>query len=106
MPFDFAGTLTRQGRDNWSTHKVLLGILTGPDSYATGGEAFAPASVGWNSFDLVLVGVATDGTNTALVVWDAVNAKLMWFVPSTNVEVANAVDLSTVTAYLFVAGHG
>ena len=105
MPFSFTA-VPRQGRDNWSTHKVLLGVLTGPASYATGGESFAPADVGWGNLDLVLVGIASDGTNTRLVVYNRTTQKLMWFVPDTNAEVANGTDLSTFTAEMLVAGHG
>lgn len=77
---------------------------TGPSSYATGGESCPPSTFGLGTVVRGPNGVATNGTDTRLVVWNPSTQKLMWFVPNTGAEVANAVDLSAYTLQFEVIG--
>jgi hypothetical protein len=73
---------------------------TGPASYVTGGDPFTPADVGLSQIHVVGGSGslrAWNGTNTRVVVWDATNQKMIWIVPTTDAEVANATDLSAYT---------
>lgn len=93
-------------RDNVSTHKIQFVRYTGPASYATGGDAFAPSDAGFGNIDAIVpAGVAYDGTNVRLLAWDKTNGKLVWIVPDTNAEVANATDLSAFDVVLLVYGQ-
>jgi len=72
----------------------------GPVSYTgPGGDPFTPADLGMTRIDVLLFTFAWDGANAhRSLVWDRVNQKVVWFVTSTDQEVANAVDLSGFTA--------
>lgn len=96
--------------DNWSTHKVKFTVMTGPSSYATGGDALDANTVfGWNSIDaLDFIGVAySSGAGAVrLLAWDRTNQKVLWFVPNTGAEVANGTDLSGYTVAVMAVGIG
>lgn len=91
--FDVAGVRRRN-----------VGEYTGPASYATGGDSFTPADVNLGEIEHASFEVATDGTNVWLLVYDYTNEKVMWFVPSTDAEVAAVQDMSGVTARFEVIG--
>jgi len=77
---------------------------TGPTSYATGGETADPSVFGMGTLVHGIQGIASDGTSTRLVWWNPATNKLMWFVPNTNVEVANGTNLSTFSIQFEVVG--
>jgi hypothetical protein len=80
-------------------------IYTGPASYVTGGDSFVPADVSLGVIEVAPGGVATDGTTVRLLAYDYTNQKYQWFVPNTNVEVANGVNLSTFLIRLEIIGR-
>jgi len=84
---------------------------TGPASYPSGGDPTTLNGGVTTTFGLggivnFPVGVALDANkaNARLLVYDATNKTVRWFVLSTNLEVAAAVDLSGFTADLEVTG--
>lgn len=93
-------------RDNVSTHKIQFVRYTGPASYATGGDPFAPSDVGFGNIDAIVPACEpSNGSAVRLLRWDKDNAKLQWFVPDTGAEVAAAQDLSAFTGVLLVYGQ-
>jgi hypothetical protein len=77
---------------------------TGPTSYVTGGEACPASTFGLGTIVKGINGVASNGIDTRLVWWNPSTEKLQWFVPSTNVEVANNTDLSAYSIQYDVIG--
>lgn len=70
-------------------------------SYATGGEPFAAATgFGLNSRELEAIIILNPYDGTRFYQWDGskTSPKIIGFVMSTGAEVANAADLSAVTA--------
>lgn len=78
---------------------------TGPSSYATGGETCSASTFGLGTLIKGPNGIAFDGTNVRLVVWQPSTNKLLWFVPNTGAEVANGVDLSAYSLQFEVVGN-
>jgi hypothetical protein len=78
---------------------------TGPAAYVTGGEDVSPAIFGMGSIAAILITSITDGTTIRIGAWNRATARLQWFVPNTNVEVANGVNLSTFTGCVEVIGN-
>lgn len=74
--------------------------VTGPTSYATGGESL---SFGLGRVELVLADHATNGTDLRIVQWDYTNSKLKWF-DLAGAEIANATGLSAYSVRLEVIG--
>lgn len=74
--------------------------VTGPTSYATGGESL---TFGLGRVELVLADHATNGTDLRIVQWDYTNNKLKWF-DLAGSEIAAAQNLSTYSARLEVIG--
>jgi hypothetical protein len=90
--------------------------VSGDASYPTGGYAVPPSAFQFNAF-------ATDGLGTGLppvlgyyqviadlqganyAVINPANGNLQFFVQTTGVEVANAVNVSTVSTLLGAFGH-
>lgn len=74
-----------------SGQKVWHGTLVGPAAYATGGEVIATliSVLTGKTILNIIGGVGKDWTPRLLA------GKLAWFVASTGVQVANAVDIST-----------
>lgn len=70
-------------------------------SYPTGGESMTFA--GFATIDHVCA--HPDGAGTYYFVWDYTNGKLMAFTAADGLQVANATDLSTVTARCCVTGR-
>lgn len=92
--------------DNTHAHLTRIGRWTGPASYATGGEDVSPGVFGLGKvISLPAPIVITDGVSVRIGAWNIATQKLQWFVPSTNVEVANGVNLSTFTGALVVYGN-
>lgn len=83
--------------------RILL--VTGPASYATGGDPCAPNALFLGALEFVppIIALAA-GAAPRLVVYDYTNEKFLWFVPNTGSEVANATDLSGYSFRIEVAG--
>jgi hypothetical protein len=91
-----------RAEDGSNTKRRIQGLYNGPASYVTGGDPFFPQDIKLGQIDLLHLNDAVlAGTNTLYTaVWlpgtdPATTGKIMWFVGSTGVEVAGAVNLST-----------
>lgn len=91
--------------DTTGAELLRVGRWTGPASYATGGEDVSPSVFGLGYVNAVVAAVITDGTSFRIGAWNITTGKLQWMVPNTNVEVANAVNLSTFTGAIVVFGN-
>jgi hypothetical protein len=98
MPLDTTTIPDRHDRSGSKTRKILR--VTGPTSYATGGEAL---DLGIGRPELVLPECATNGTDLRLVQWDYTNKKLKWF-DLAGAEIAATTNLSTYAARVEVIG--
>ena len=95
------------GRNVIGNRRTVSGTYTGPASYATGGDAIAAVDVGLSDIRSLRLGIAADASNAnpRLIRLNAAGTKIMWFVPNTGSEVANATDLSGFTAQISVEGR-
>jgi hypothetical protein len=86
--FDHSGSFVRR-----------VARLTGPASYAAGGEALTPAALGMGTLVVVLLSPATNAAGSAVhtVVWNAATQKVQWF-DAAGVEITAEVNLSTFSA--------
>jgi hypothetical protein len=84
-----------------------IGGYIGPSSYVTGGDAFLPADVAMGRIEHLDISNALDaaGANMRILVWNSVTQKVMWFVSTTGVEVANGVDVSGFAARFEAIGQ-
>lgn len=91
---------TLRAPDYTSSRVVRLVRLTGPASYATGGEALAAANFGLSRLEgLILSGPATNATTgIKFAAYNYTTGKLMWFTdPGIMVEETATTDLSAYT---------
>lgn len=94
-------------RDRLNERLVRQVRYTGPTSYATGGDPVnGPTELGMGEVYAVSGNIISDGVTTRIAWFDYVNQKLVWFVPSTNAEVANTTNLSTFVGVLTFYGKG
>jgi hypothetical protein len=97
-------------RDRWNDRLVREVRYTGPSAaaggYLTGGDPIGPGDVGMGDIFGVYGGYITDGTTIRVPVWNYTTQKLQFFVPNTNAEVANAVDLSAFSGTILFTGKG
>lgn len=103
------GTLTLTNfpfRDKLMDRLVREVQYAGPASYVTGGDPISGLDNLGAGEIFGVYGNISDGTSVRTAWWDYTNQKLMFFVPNTNVEVANAVDLSTFNGTLLFTCKG
>jgi len=95
------------GRNVIGNRRSVSGTYTGPASYATGGDSIDADDLGLSSIRALTLGIAGDASNITprLLRLNAAGTKIMWFVPNTGSEVANAPDLSAFTASLYAEGR-
>lgn len=91
--------------DNTHAHLLRVARWAGPASYATGGEDLSPSVFGLGKIIAITGLLITDGVTCRIGVWNIATQKLQWMVPNTNVEVANAVNLSTFSGSIIVYGN-
>ena len=96
--------LTIAPADLSSTCRRQVATLTGPNPYATGGDALTPNDVRMGKLFAILGGVMTNGTAALLVWYNVSTAKLMWF-DMAGAEVANGTDLSGYTGRVEFIGQ-
>ena len=96
--------LTVAPGDVSSTYRRQVAQYTGPASYTTGGESGLAAQVRMGKLFAVL-GSISDGSAVRLAQYDPATDKLLFFVPNTGAQVANAVDLSTFSGRLEFVGQ-
>ena len=86
--------------------RATQGRITGDASYdATNGESLTAQELKLGTVGVMFIEPASVGGVLYLAIYDIANAVVRWFVASTGVEVADAVDLSGLTArFLAVEG--
>lgn len=99
MPLDLTTIPDRHDRSGGKARKLVR--VTGPASYATGGEAL---DFGLSNVEVFLADHATNGTDLRIVNWDYANKKLKWF-DLAGSEIAAAQNLSAYSARVEVLGH-
>lgn len=85
-----------RAEDQSSTKRRIQGTLTGPASYATGGDSLVPNDIKLGQIHLIDFTQPTNGTIVASVAYDYTAQKVKWFVAA-GTEVPNATDLSAYT---------
>lgn len=101
----------------FGSKKAMVAELVGPASYLAGGQTVTAAQLGWGGFDhAVAQGFSLSGTfygKVQLLPLDptpseflgaAQSFKMVWYVTSTNAQVADAVDLSAEVMRFFAIG--
>lgn len=95
--------------DSSSSFLRRVAKWTGPNPYATGGEALTPATFGLGKILVFLSATAVDatGVNARVLVHNPTTGKLQWFVATAAglEEVANGTNLSTFAAGFEVIGQ-
>lgn len=86
-----------RAEDGSNTKRRVQGVYNGPASYVAGGDPFTPGDVKLGAIDVLNLsdGVLAGTATMYSLVYDYANQKVQWFVGTTGVEVANAVNLST-----------
>jgi hypothetical protein len=95
MPLDVTTIPDRHDRTGSKTRKV--GRITGPTSYATGGEVLAPSAFGLSRIEVLLFDHATDGIDLRVVRYDYANGRVKWF-DFAGAEIAPATNLAAYSA--------
>lgn len=81
--------------------RVVTADVTFDNSYLTGGEPVTPAALGLSSILFVHAGTKTN----YMIQFDAAAVKLLAFISSTGLQVANAVDLSALSIRVRFVGN-
>lgn len=93
-------------RDKMMDRMVREVRYTGPASYVTGGDAVnGPAELGMGEVYQV-TGIISDGSAIRIPFFNYATQKILWFIPNTGAQVANAVDLSSFSGTLTFHGKG
>lgn len=83
--------------------RAAVRTYTGPASYATGGDSLVAREVKLSHIHDVWATLAVNAAGTVrLLLYDAANGTVLWYVPNTGAEVANGTDLSGYTAQILV----
>ena len=97
MPLNFTTIPDRHDRSGAKTRKLVQ--ITGPSSYATGGESIPASAFGLNRVEVLLIELAVNAAGTVRgLQYDASTGLLRWIVLDTGAEVANGTDLSGFSA--------
>lgn len=86
----------------YGDQRVVFDTVTFDSSYPTGGEAVVATDFGLTSL-FTIIPLSDNGTN--VIAFDKTNSKLLAYVRTTGVEVANATDLSASVTHLMVIGN-
>lgn len=80
--------------------------ITGPSSYVAGGDPVSASAVFLGKIEYFppIAAVNAGGTTLRIAFYDYTNEKLVWFEPTTGVEVAAATDLSGYKQVIEVIG--
>ena len=90
--------------DKTYDREIRYVTYTGPASYVTGGDALAPADVGFGRIDQVMGAWASNGSVLLPLLYDYTNSKMKWFAAALT-EQAGAANLSTYTVRLMIIGR-
>lgn len=104
MPVNVSLSANPKPYDQYGQVRAIRCNYTGPSSYAALGDPVKKTGATATDANLFGLGVIvhvpahfaldSTGANIRLVVYDAVNGTMRWYVPNTGAEVAAAVDLS------------
>lgn len=104
MPTLVFNTVARK-QDAAGIRRRIIGVYTGPASYATGGDPCTPTNVGLSRIEVFLWEHAFDSTPTNYsIAYDYTNEKLIWFDCSSGNEVVATTDLSAIDVRFEAAG--
>lgn len=101
MTFNYANF---PAHDRLNSRLVREVTATGPASYATGGDPIDADTLGMSEI-FGVYGTLRSGDAIRLLWWNYTTQALMVFVPNTDAEVADAVDLSGFTGTLLFTGR-
>lgn len=89
---------------NWRT---VVGVYTGPSSYASGGDPITPTTFGLSDIRMLIVAPALDpATVTAYqLVLNPAKTKLIWYDYSNGMEVPANTTLNTYSANILAVGR-
>lgn len=82
--------------------KSRYGTVTFDSSYVTGGEPYVAGDFGLAFLNHLII---TDNGGADVVAWDKTNKKLIAYVRTTGVEVANTTDLSSLVISVLALGY-
>lgn len=96
-----------RAEDGSNTKRRIEGIYTGPSSYVTGGDPLTPGDLKLGAIDVLLFehGRNSGHTTFRLLVYNKSGGVVLWIDPTTGAEVANATDLSGLTARFEAIGR-
>ncbi len=94
-------------QDNAGIRRRNIGIYTGPDDYALGGDSCTLAELGLTRCEFINFEDALDddgGNIKHSLVYNRATAKIMWFDCSTGAETAVNSDLSAISVRFEAVG--
>lgn len=96
-------TSVKQYHDSSNAHIRKVGRMTGPASYATGGDPLTPGELGVGVVDLLLCEPFDNGTAILLAVYQHSTSKLKFY-DMAGAEVTDATNLSAYAARFEMIG--
>lgn len=90
--------------DKSAAYSRRIGVYTGPAAYATNGEAFTAGELALGRLQHIDFSVAFGGGAIYHLLYDYTNHKVVWYVGTTGLEVANGTDLSGCVATFEAVG--
>lgn len=91
-------------RDQSAVCRRRCFLLTGPSSYATGGDTGLAAALGWGKLFALLGCTISNGTLT-YIAWLSPSTGAVLYFDMAGAQVANATDLSTFTGRFEAVGQ-
>lgn len=96
-----------RAEDMSGTKRRTQGIYSGPASYVTGGDVLLPGDVKLGQIDILDFNPGSDIPPTTIyqLTYDYVNQKVLWFVETTGLQVANGTNLAALQARFEAIGR-
>lgn len=108
--FTYPDPLARWGRDSRGLSMHVQFQYSGPNPYATGGDAIAAGAIKLGAIEYMPPVMAVNGTNAVMLVYNATTGKIMAFWCAGSgaalVEVTNGTNLSGYVATMIAEGRG
>lgn len=93
-------------RDRLNDRMVREAVVSGPASYTTGGDPVNGPSILGMAEVYGVYGQLTNGTAVVVAAFSYAAQTVLFFVPNTGAQVANAFDLSGYSGTLLFTGKG